>query len=709
MSYQSIGKGEKAVKNEVKLSVIVPVFNASEQIFDCVRSITDNSFPNYEIILADDGSTDGSSELCDIFSKNDPRIRVIHTKNNGAAAARNAALDTARGYYIAFVDADDCITQDYFETLINELEEAKADAICCNFVDVKADGRKLPVHVLSKRTVSGTESAMRDIADRREFYWSNVCCKIFRADAIASLRFPALRYGEDGWFMFDFLLTEKKLILSDYCGYVYNNNPKSVTSVGARELSRRRDEALLAKHKLDCLPSDDENVKRAFFNEYAKSINGVAYAASVSKASSELHARITAGINELLSSELLSKKNSLYLRLYKHFPAVYTTLVRLHGAKSRLTAKNAKKALAMLIPIGNVILLESYPCLTDSTKAVFDEMIRRGWNKKYRFYWVSSPNSPNPPKLKNVHLVSESSLRMKLLKARARVIVSSNRPIPKLKKSQYALFITHGAAIKRMRSYSLPEGIDAMIVLSEALRISDAAAHGFPPSRSFATGLPRNDRLLLPPTDTHKLFPDVDYVKLVYWLPTFRRHKLTGKSVSQTQIPLIRCVKDAEKINNSAEKHGILIIAKPHFADDVSASEFEGFSNLRFINEDFLNEKGIENYALLRSSDALITDYSSVYFDYLALDRPIGLIWEDVEEYVAREGLGINIDRFLCAGEKIYSIQELDGFFERLSLGIDSLSAKRRKLANEICSDLIGTSTERVTDRIAAKLNGAKK
>lgn len=698
------------MKNEVKLSIIVPVFNASEQIFDCIRSITDNSFSDYEIILADDGSTDGSGELCDIFSENDPRIRVLHTENNGAASARNAALDIARGHYIAFVDADDCVAQDYFETLIKELEEANADAVCCNFVDIKSDGRELPVHVLSKRIVSGTASAMRDIADRRELYWSNVCCKIFRADAIASLRFPNLRCGEDGWFMFDFLLTEKKLVLSDYCGYVYNNNPKSVTSVGARELSRRRDEALLAQHKLDCLSSDDKNVKLAFFNEYAKSVNGVAYAASVSKkASPELRAQLIQSINELFTYELLSAKNKLYLCLYKHAPAVYAALVRLHGIKSRISARAVKKALAKLIPRGNVILLESYPCLTDSTKAVFDEMIRRGWNKKYRFYWVSSPNSPNLPKLKNVKLVSDSGLRIKLIKARARVIVSGNRPIPKLKRTQYSLFITHGAAIKRMRSYSLPDGIDEMIVLSEALRISDASAHGFFPSRAFALGLPRNDLLFLPPTDTHKLFPDANYDKLVYWLPTFRRHKQTGKAVSQTQIPLIRSVKDAAAINSSAEKHGILIVAKPHFADDVSATEYEVFSNLRFINEAFLNKNGLENYALLRSSDALLTDYSSVYFDYLALDRPIGLIWDDVDEYIAHEGIGINTDRFLCAGEKIYSIGELDGFFERLSYGIDPLSDKRRELANELTLDRVGKSAKRVTDRIASKLNGDKK
>lgn len=686
----------------------MPVFNASEQIFDCVRSITDNSFSNYEIILADDGSTDGSGELCDLFSENDCRIRVLHIKNSGAATARNAALAIARGYYITFVDADDCIAQDYFETLIKEIEEANADAVCCNFVKIKSDKRELPIHVLNKRIVSGTADAMRDIADRREFYWSNVCCKIFRYDAIKSLRFPDLRYGEDGWFMFDFLLTEKKLLLSDYCGYIYNNNPKSLTSVGAHELSRRQDEVSLAKHKLDYLPSYDEAVTRAFFNEYAKSINDAVYAASVSSNSSKLRAQLLDDINKLIPSELLSRKNAFFLGLYKHFPIIYAALVRLHGIKPHLSSKSVKKAIARLIPIGNVILLESYPCLTDSTKSVFDEMIHREWNEKYRFYWVASPNSPKLTKLKNVHLVSESSLYMKFLKARARVIVSSNRPIPKLKRSQYSLFITHGAAIKRMSSYSLPEGIDEMIVLSESLRISDAAAHGFAPSRAFALGLPRNDRLYLPPIDTHKLFPDADYVKLVYWLPTFRHHKLTGRSISQTQIPLIHCIKDAEEINDSAKRHGILVVAKPHFADNVSPSEFEGLSNLRFIDEDFLNKNGIENYAILRSSDALITDYSSVYFDYLALDRPIALIWDDIDEYIANEGLGINTDRFLCAGEKIYSAQELDDFFERLSLGIDNLSDKRRKLANELSSDIYGNSTERVTDRIALKLNGAK-
>ncbi len=698
------------MKNKAKISVIVPVFNAESRISDCIRSITDNSFRDFELLLIDDGSTDASGSICDKFATHDKRIRVIHSENRGAAAARNLALEISNAEYVAFIDGDDCVAPNYFEILLRKIEETEADVACCNFVRIESDKRLLPIHVLHDRSVIGVDSAMRDIAERREFYWSNVCCKLFRRNAIGSLRFSPLRYGEDGKFMFDFLLSGKKSELIDYCGYIYTVGSSSVTSANTADISRRKDELSLAKHKLDLLPSKEADIVRAFVNEYAKSINGLAYAASLSNASSDIRAEIRSHIDSLENFDDLTLKNSILLRLYRRTPTVYKALALLHLLKSRFHFPSAKETVAKLIPIGNVILLESYPCMADSTKAVFDKLIADGLNKHYRFYWISSPHKLQAPKLPNVRIVGESGLRLKLIKARAKVIISSNRPIPKLKNSQYSLFITHGAAIKRMRSYSLPDGIDEIIVLSESLRISDAVAHGFFPSNAYALGLPRNDELLLPKSDAHKLFPDVNFKKLIYWLPTYRHHKVTGEVASDTRLPLIHSLDDAEAINACAEKHGLLVIAKPHFADDLSADEFGGLSNLRFINEVFLAENGISNYALLRSADALLTDYSSVYFDYLILDRPIGLIWEDVDEYRAREGFGIDVERFLCGGEKIYSKEELCSFFDRVSAGTDLLAAERARISSELHDrENTGRSTELVAQKIISKFNGVQK
>ncbi len=691
--------------------VIVPVYNASKLLPDCIGSILSGIYRQIELILIDDGSTDGSGELCDGYASADCRVRVIHTDNFGTASARNTGLDHANGEYVAFVDADDVIAPDYIEHLLSLLIADDTDAVACNFVPVASDKRHLPPHVLRPRTVRSREEIMSDIAERREFYWSNTCCKLFSRSAIGDRRFPPLRWGEDGVFMFDFLMNCRGITLSDYCGYFYSDSPSGVTSTADTCIRRRLDEVALAKHKYDLSASDGE-LKRAFFLEYAKSVNGLAYASVLSRPTDEEKATLTR-ILDALSAEMLrpsprlSPRLSILLGLYKHLRPIYFFAACLHRFMKSLGRLRAKKLLASLIPTGRVILLESYPACTDSVNAVFLELLRQKINEKYSIYWLSSEHKFPYSHIPRVHAIGTgtplSRVRLWLVKARARVIVSGNRALPKQKDGQYSLFIAHGAAIKRMRSYSLPDGIDEMIVLSEPLRISDAIAHGFSPSRTLALGLPRNDELSLPPIDTHAIFPDADFDRLVYWLPTYRRHRVTGKTVSSVSLPLVGSKSDAELINEAAKTSRTLVIVKPHFADTLRPSCCENLSNLRFISDDFLIGHEIGNYALLRSADALITDYSSVYFDFLVLDRPIALIWEDLDEYSAREGIGIGLD-FMSAGEKIYTVPGLSEFLRHLAAENDPLKKERQKLTEALHPKRKSSATKSVTEHIIKHL-----
>ena len=110
------------------LSIIVPVYNSKKYLTRCVESITNQSYLNIEIILIDDGSTDGSAELCDELEKRDRRIRVFHQKNSGPGAARNLGLLNATGSYITFVDSDDCVESDGYNKILNK-EYKSADVI----------------------------------------------------------------------------------------------------------------------------------------------------------------------------------------------------------------------------------------------------------------------------------------------------------------------------------------------------------------------------------------------------------------------------------------------------------------------------------------------------------------------------------------------------------------------------------------------------
>ena len=102
---------------ELKISVIVPVYNTLHCLERCVDSISRQTYKNLEIILVDDGSTDGTGQLCDILAKRDERIRVYHKENGGASSARNLGLQKAAGDYVGFVDSDDYIDADVYQKM----------------------------------------------------------------------------------------------------------------------------------------------------------------------------------------------------------------------------------------------------------------------------------------------------------------------------------------------------------------------------------------------------------------------------------------------------------------------------------------------------------------------------------------------------------------------------------------------------------------
>ena len=115
------------------ISVIVPVYKAEKYIESCVQSILSQTYGNFELILVEDGSPDHSGEICDALAKTDTRIRVIHKENGGAATARNAGLDAAKGEYIAFIDGDDCVHPKYLEFLLRLQRETNADFAMCYY------------------------------------------------------------------------------------------------------------------------------------------------------------------------------------------------------------------------------------------------------------------------------------------------------------------------------------------------------------------------------------------------------------------------------------------------------------------------------------------------------------------------------------------------------------------------------------------------
>jgi glycosyltransferase involved in cell wall biosynthesis len=117
------------------ISVIVPVYNSKETLAECVSSILNQDYGNIELIIVDDGSSDGSGRSCDLLAKKDGRVKVFHIDNAGVSNARNFGIKKAKGYYITFVDSDDWIDPDMFSKMTDKLESNNADFIWVSYIN----------------------------------------------------------------------------------------------------------------------------------------------------------------------------------------------------------------------------------------------------------------------------------------------------------------------------------------------------------------------------------------------------------------------------------------------------------------------------------------------------------------------------------------------------------------------------------------------
>lgn len=192
----------KNADNKEKVTIIVPVFQVIKYLRRCLDSILKQSYRNLEIIVVDDGSDDGSGEVCDLYAGKDSRITVIHKENGGVSRARNDALDIATGDYIFFLDADDFIETGAIATLHQEIKRTEADAAICNY-------RYVWEHSISKSSYSIRNMPIKDqvldpeviqkekMFGDKPWFWSMVCGKLFKRKVFSELRFSPDRYYED--------------------------------------------------------------------------------------------------------------------------------------------------------------------------------------------------------------------------------------------------------------------------------------------------------------------------------------------------------------------------------------------------------------------------------------------------------------------------------------------------------------------------------
>ena len=261
------------------VSIIVPVYNTGEYLVPCLQSLCDQSYKNLEIILVDDGSTDGSGAICDEFAQRDDRVRVIHQKNTGVSSARNAGLDLASGDYLTFVDADDGLLPEAVETALRYLRENDADVVTYGWQKIFSDDGHTEECAEPFSCTEDIPGVLREILEHYSAFgggypWN----KLWRNNGNVARFERELYYFEDLEWVIRMLLGIQRIVVCPDCLYRYRIHAGSVSNDPAKRERRELGYHRSIERIIDDLAVQPE-LRNWFEIKYAPEIvNGVVFA-----------------------------------------------------------------------------------------------------------------------------------------------------------------------------------------------------------------------------------------------------------------------------------------------------------------------------------------------------------------------------------------------------------------------------------------------
>ena len=222
-----------------KVSIIIPVYNVALYLRECLDSVVNQTYRDLEIILVDDGSTDGSETICDEYARKDGRFLVIHQQNAGAANAKNTGLDNVTGSYVAFLDSDDFVSENWIETMIMALKKYDSDIAECGFDKVLTDRTEMDI-CFSKMQQFSIEEYMKQYVS----HWDSALFfnKIFSSSLIQNIRFRTERRCiDDEFFTYKVISNGSRVVRVNDVLYHYRQRKSSAVHAKENSLQKTDD------------------------------------------------------------------------------------------------------------------------------------------------------------------------------------------------------------------------------------------------------------------------------------------------------------------------------------------------------------------------------------------------------------------------------------------------------------------------------------
>lgn len=372
----------------------------------------------------------------------------------------------------------------------------------------------------------------------------------------------------------------------------------------------------------------------------------------------------------------------------------------------------------------NTIIMESFPDFSCNTYELFRKMKEKRVDEKYTITWlIHDKNSISQCISEGVDYIEMfpvgkvQKLKNYAKRYRARAIITSNAIIPKFTgpSDQLHFYLDHGSQLKdvRINGRRIDIGCDYMISQSTFFNKYHIQQYVISEDKILTTGLPRYDQLFKTYSSLERVFSDLArFKKVICWVPTFRKHfdkKRVDCDVSfKYGIPLLESENDLNELNQALVANNVLLVIKPHPAQDMSELVRMDTDNIRVIYSADLLKNNIQINEFLAQTDAMITDYSSIYYDYLMLNRPIAITLDDYEVYEKQKGFVFDNPNDYLKGYHLFSVQDLVSFISDVGNNQNRYYEECKKI-NSIISDYFDDkSSDRVLEAILQKLENQK-
>lgn len=382
-------------------------------------------------------------------------------------------------------------------------------------------------------------------------------------------------------------------------------------------------------------------------------------------------------------------------------------LVVLYEYKIDLFLQRILSIIYRKAPLKNVIVIMSHDDFDCNGGAFYDYLIKKGYNQKYKIIWILNHDAPkNLPDNVYGFKYLRPNLKKDYYICRSKVLTADSNIVKKVRKDQVSVYFDHGSfSLKSVKKYfALPETIDYYLTASANFDpiFCETRNVPYPSSKLLHLGYPMHDAFYQDTPSELLKMTKKKYDKVILWMPTFRK-AIGGRNDSNAEyaygIPLIENQDEFDTLQRILKELDILLIIKIHPMQDKDSTKLlikYASENISVLTGDTVKQLDIDNYCLLKEADALISDYSSIVYSYILLDRPIGFVLSDLNDM--KYGFCVDNPDFFMTGSRIYTLDDMISFIRNVSENKDEFREERRNLCNWLHEYQDGKSCERIVN-----------